>query len=64
MRPFDYSIQSPDDSGLQQHRIDNLTGRVGHAIGKGPLPSVQIAMARENRLALFRTWAEQDNNWS
>lgn len=62
MQLFDYDIRSPGELGLEQHRIDDLTGRVGHAIDKGPLPSVQIAIARKNRLALFRTWGEQNNN--
>ena len=46
--------------GLNVSAVQDLRGRVAHAIGKGPLPSVQIALARHGRLALFETFGEGD----
>lgn len=48
--------------GLDSDRLADLRGRVQHAIDKGPLPSVQIALARDGHLALFETFGEADNN--
>jgi len=59
---LDYSIHGDDRLGLDGERIDDLRGRVQHAIDKGPLPSVQIALARDGKLALFETLGEADNN--
>ena len=42
--------------GLDAGAVQDLVGRVEHAIDKGPLPSVQIALARHGRLALFQTF--------
>ena len=62
MHFLDYSINGHDHPGLHGERIDDLRGRVQHAIAKGPLPSVQIALARDGKLVLFETLGEADNN--
>ena len=56
-------MSEPDQStavwrelGLNAAAVQDLCGRVAHAIDKGPLPSVQIALARHGRLALFETF--------
>ena len=59
---LDYSINGHDQLGLHGERIDDLRGRVQHAIAKGPLPSVQIALAKDGKLVLFETLGEADNN--
>lgn len=61
MNSFDYSIVPAAEIGLEQQRIDELMGRVRHAIDKGPLPSVQLALACQGRLACFQTLGEGDN---
>ena len=50
------------DLGLEPGAVQDLVGRVEHAIAKGPLPSVQIALARHGRLALFQSFGEGDCN--
>lgn len=51
-----------DNLGLDSDRLADLRGRVQHAIDKGPLPSIQIAVAREGRLGLFETFGAADNS--
>ena len=57
-----YSLCAPGELGLDPERIGDLRGRIAHAVGKGPLPAVQVALAREGRLALFETFGEADNS--
>jgi CubicO group peptidase (beta-lactamase class C family) len=47
---------------LDQHRLADLRSRVQHAIDKGPLPSIQIALARDGELVLFETFGAADNS--
>jgi CubicO group peptidase (beta-lactamase class C family) len=42
-------------------RIDDLRGRIQHAIDKGPLPSIQVAVALQGELVLFETFGAADN---
>ncbi|MFT4518662.1 MAG: CubicO group peptidase (beta-lactamase class C family) [Halioglobus sp.] len=58
----DTHIYNPDELGLDAARLDDLRGRLRHAIEKGPLPSVQIAVARNGKLGLFETYGEADNS--
>ena len=51
-----------DHSGLDSDRIADLRGRIQHAIDKGPLPSIQIALARNGELVLFETFGAEDND--
>ncbi len=62
MNEIDYKPCPPEQLGLDRGRIDDLRGRVQHAIDKGPLPSVQIALARNGKLALFETFGAADDN--
>lgn len=45
---------------LISQRVDDLLGRVRHAVDQGPLPSVQIALAREGELLLSETIGAAD----
>ena len=56
-----HSTLANDDPGLDQQRLTDLRQRVQHAIDKGPLPSIQIALARHGKLALFETFGAADN---
>lgn len=56
------SSSANDELGLTSGGLDKLRGRLQHAIDKGPLPSVQFALAREGKLALFETLGRADNN--
>ena len=49
-------------SGLDRERLADLRGRIQHAIDKGPLPSIQIALAVNGKLSLFETFGTADNN--
>jgi len=62
MNEIDYNPCPPEQLGLDRERLEDLTGRVQHAIDKGPLPSVQIALARNGKLALFETFGAADNS--
>ena len=57
----EHSTSVNDDPGLDQQRLVDLRQRVQHAIHKGPLPSLQIALARHGKLALFETFGAADN---
>ncbi len=49
-------------SCLDRERLADLRNRVQHASAKGPLPSIQIALARNGKLALFETFGAADNS--
>lgn len=61
MAKADYALYSAEELGLDPQRLDELLGRLQHAIDSGPLPSVQLAVARHGRLALFQTLGDADN---
>jgi CubicO group peptidase (beta-lactamase class C family) len=58
---FDYCVHQADLLGLDCDRVDELVTRARQAIDEGPLPSVQIALARNGKLALFETFGAADN---
>ena len=55
MAPFDDLIHDLTELGFDPSRVDDLVGRIRHAVEQGPLPSVQLALARDGKLALFET---------
>ncbi len=57
----DYSPLSANEAGIDPARLEDLRGRVAHAIERGPLPAVQMALARHGRLVLFETFGAADN---
>lgn len=50
-----------DELGLNGSELGKLRSRLQHAIDKGPLPSLQVAVARHGKLALFETLGVADN---
>ena len=58
---MDYQLYPAQELGLDQGRLQDLVGRLQYAIDGGPLPSLQVAVARHGRLALFETLGEADN---
>jgi len=48
---------------LDGDKIAELRGRVRHACDKGPLPSVQVALACDGELVLFETFGDLDNDY-
>ena len=58
---FDYCVHRADLLGLDRDQLDDLVTRTRQAIDEGPLPSVQIALARNGKLALFETFGSADN---
>jgi CubicO group peptidase (beta-lactamase class C family) len=61
MQYADYAIRPALELGLNQQKMDELVGRVKYAVESGPLPSIQIALARDGKLALFQTYGKADN---
>ena len=59
---FDYKLHQADSLGLNREQLDDLVARVRQAVDEGPLPSAQIALARNGKLALFETFGAADNN--
>ncbi len=59
---FGYKLHHADSLGLNREQLDDLVARVQQAVDEGPLPSAQIALARNGRLALFETFGVADNN--
>jgi CubicO group peptidase (beta-lactamase class C family) len=47
---------------MDNNKLDNLRGRIQHAIDKGPLPSVQFALAKDGELILFETFGNATND--
>jgi len=62
MAGLESQIYPAHELDLDPNRLAQLCSRVQHAIDKGPLPSVQIALARGGKLALFETLGAADNN--
>ena len=58
----DFAIHSPENLGLDCARLEELVARAQQGIDQGPLPSLQIALAKDGKLALFTTLGEAGNN--
>ena len=54
----DFFASSPEAVGVDAERLDDVLQRVRQEVDEGLLPSAQIAVAREGRLALFETIGE------
>lgn len=49
-------VARPEDVGIDSEKLEALFERARRDVDEGPLPSAQIAIAREGRLAGFRTF--------
>ncbi len=62
MQELVYEVEAGFDSGLDPPKLDDLVGRIEHAVASGPLPSIQIALARNGRLAFHQTFGDAHNS--
>jgi CubicO group peptidase (beta-lactamase class C family) len=53
--PAPYSIEKPESLGLIPERLDALLTRIRREVDAGLLPSCQLALARDGKLAAFET---------
>ncbi|GAA2409972.1 serine hydrolase domain-containing protein [Actinomadura vinacea] len=60
MDPIDRSIADPAAAGVDPGKLEVLLSRVRLEVERGPLPSAQLAVAREGRLVAFETWGDAD----
>ncbi|MEU0070024.1 serine hydrolase domain-containing protein [Streptomyces sp. NPDC006332] len=52
----DRSVVDPESVGVDPYRLDVLLRRIRIEVEHGPLPSAQVAVARDGRLVAFETW--------
>ncbi|OAI39042.1 hypothetical protein AYO38_08390 [bacterium SCGC AG-212-C10] len=52
----EYVAASPEDAGIDSAKLEELYARVQRDVDDGSLPSAQIAIARNGKLAGFRTF--------
>ena len=57
-----YSTIPAPAVGLSQQRLDELVTRARRGVEEGPLPSLQIAVAKDGQLVLFTTLGDADNS--
>ncbi len=55
-------MHAVEELGLNRARVEDLRGRILHAMEKGPLPALQVALAKDGRLALFETYGDASNS--
>jgi CubicO group peptidase (beta-lactamase class C family) len=53
--------ESPESIGIDGHKLEELLLRVRKEVDEGLLPSAQIAIARNGKLAAFETFGNGDN---
>lgn len=58
----DFIAASPESVGVDAERLAAVVARVRQEVDEGVLPSAQIAVAREGKLALFETFGNATNN--
>ena len=57
----DYNVVPAQHLALDNNRLAELVARASRGVDEGPLPSVQIALAKDGKLALFTTLGDADN---
>ena len=55
MNPMSYDLVDPESVGVDPARLDVFLRRARLEVEHGPLPSVQVAVAKEGRLVAFET---------
>ena len=53
-----FLVSDPKEIGINPDKLTDLLNRVRKEVDEGLLPSVQIAVAREGRLAVFETYGD------
>lgn len=54
--PMSLDVADPEEIGIDPRRLDILLRLAGLPVEYGPLPSAQLAVARNGRLAASRSW--------
>ena len=62
MTAMDRTLVAPDEAGIDPARLDVLMRRVRLEVEHGPLPSAQIAVAKDGRLVAFETVGNARND--
>ena len=57
-----YHTIAASAAGICEQRLDDLVEKVRSAVEQGPLPSVQIALAKDGQLVFFDTLGDADNS--
>ena len=60
--PNHFVAESPEAVGVDAEKLAAVVERVRREVDEGLLPSAQIAVAREGKLALFKTFGNATNN--
>jgi CubicO group peptidase (beta-lactamase class C family) len=60
--PYSYDVVDPEKVGVDPEALDALLTRCRREVDAGHLPSCQVAVARENQLALFATLGAATND--
>lgn len=58
MALLDHSVVEPSAVGVDPYRLDVLLRRIRLEVEHGPLPSAQVAVAKDGRLVAFETWGD------
>jgi CubicO group peptidase (beta-lactamase class C family) len=58
----DHKLTMSAEPGLDPEKLESLLQRAQRGIDEGPLPSLQIALARNGKLAMFATLGDADNS--
>ena len=61
MQIVSYEVSPAAELGVDEERLQDLRARVMRGVDQGPLPSVQLAVARQGRLVLFDTFGAATN---
>ena len=62
MQGTDYLVDNPADIGIDPAKLQDLLDRARKEVDEGLLPSAQIAIARNGKLAAFKTFGEATND--
>ena len=57
-----YQTIAASAAGISEQRLEELVEKVRLAVEQGPLPSAQIALAKDGQLVLFDTLGDADNS--
>lgn len=55
-------LARPEDIGVSSEKLNELMDRVKQEVDSGLLPAIQVALARDGKLALFETYGEATND--
>ncbi len=62
MQSSDFMVENPADIGIDAAKLKELLDRAKQEVDEGLLPSAQIAIARQGKLAAFQTFGDATND--